>query len=260
MGEAKQKHRAMAQAACRCGSEKLGRECCWREWGWHKSPAVINLTDTGYSGSHPRCYLNALNSCSEKLSREHVISATVLKAINQDAIDVSGFPWIKAGETKRVGVSSLVANCLCAAHNHVLSPLDAVAGQFYRALQSGLGKEPGKQQRYLFSGHDVERWLLKTLAGMAASRNLSSQHERLPGLFNNEISVPSLLENALAWKAPLGMYSLQRLGQRLQLKNGLEIAPLSAETKELGGMITLLHGLTTILVAVLVGAVAPRLD
>ena len=121
MGEATRKHHARADLPCRCGSNKLAKECCWRERGWHKSPAVINLTDTGYSGNHRRCYLNALNSCSQKLSGEHVISATVLKAIGQDTVDVSGFPWIKADETKKVGIGSLVANCLCGTQSRAVS-------------------------------------------------------------------------------------------------------------------------------------------
>jgi hypothetical protein len=205
--------------------------------------------NTGHKGSHPKCYLRDLQTCSEKISGEHAISATVLKAINKDAITIAGFPWLKKGETRSVGIKSLVANCLCEAHNSALSSLDAGAGQFYRALQSAVRNNDNSDIRQ-FSGHDIERWLLKTTAGLAASRNLSAESGRLPGVFTDEISVPELLQNPSAWKAPIGLYSIQSLGQSIQLKDEFGLAPLASEGKEIGGLITQIHGFTLLLLAV----------
>jgi hypothetical protein len=137
MGQAKQRHRARRSGLCVCGSGTPAIQCCWTERGWRKVPVKIDLLATGEVGSHQRCYLRQLNTCSSKISGEHTISATVLKAIGKDSVKVSGFPWLN-GETRSIGIDSLATNCLCTAHNTALSPLDAEAGRFYRALEDCL--------------------------------------------------------------------------------------------------------------------------
>jgi hypothetical protein len=53
----------------------------------------------------------------------------------EEKIDVSGFPWMKDGESRIMSFGSLTTNRLCSAHNHALSPLAAVAGQFFQAIK-----------------------------------------------------------------------------------------------------------------------------
>jgi hypothetical protein len=77
-------------------------------------------------GSHERCYLRELNTCSSKISGEHAISSTVLRAFGKDSIEISGFPWLNA-ETRSIGIRSLTTNCLCTAHNSALSRRHAKA-------------------------------------------------------------------------------------------------------------------------------------
>jgi hypothetical protein len=69
----------------------------------------------------------------------------------------------------------LQAIAFCTAHNSALSPLDAAAGFFFRALQVCTMQEEGPNQSFLCSGHDIERWMLKTLAALTESNNLARE-------------------------------------------------------------------------------------
>jgi hypothetical protein len=105
MGQAKQRHRARRSEPCICGSGSPSIQCCRTERGWHKVPVKIDLLGTGEVGRHERCYLRQLNTCSSKISGEHAVSATVLKAIGKDSVKVSGFPWLN-GQTRSIGINS----------------------------------------------------------------------------------------------------------------------------------------------------------
>lgn len=244
MGEKKRKWLALRNLPCACKSGKAAEECCWTPKGWFRSPTKIDLRNTGHSGSHKRCYLRHLGTCSEKLSGEHPISSTVLKAIGEEKLRVTGTPWLPKGETREVGINSLVSNCLCEAHNHALSALDNVAGIFYRGFQQALLDDVAPIQTQLFSGHDIERWLLKTTAGLAASKYLGTEGERLPGDFASGIDVATLLEDPTAWRSPMGMFAIIKLGQTINVANELQIAPLTNHNREIGGLLTMIHGFT----------------
>lgn len=135
MGEKKRREMRMRAEPCICGSGEIASHCCAKKGAWRKNPAQLHLRNTGYSGSHPRCYLRDLQTCCDVLSEEHFISRTVLEAIGEKEVAVSGMPWVGADVKRPIPIDRLVSNCLCEAHNHALSPLDAVAGQFYRALK-----------------------------------------------------------------------------------------------------------------------------
>ena len=60
---------------------------------------------------------------------------------------------------------------LCERHNAALSPLDAIAVRLFQAFDEEGATDSGKRLLYLFSGHDVERWLLKVLCGITWSKN-----------------------------------------------------------------------------------------
>lgn len=250
LGERKRKWFALRDAACPCGSNKKGGECCWTETRWFKAPAKIDLEATGKHGSHKRCYLRDLNTCSDKLSSEHMISASVLRVIGEDKIAISGVPWLAQGEAREIGIGSLVSNCLCEAHNSALSRLDQVAGRFYRSILDCLETDNAPIRHYLFSGHDIERWMLKTIAGLAASKNLAAGGQRLPGLFEESIDVADLLQNPSQWRTPMGMYALHKLGDNIATKDRFGVAPLVAKEGKIGGLLTQMHG---IMVALLLG-------
>lgn len=242
MGEAKRRWLQQRVEVCACGSGKPGGDCCWTLGGWFKLPARIDLVNTGKNGNNSKCYLRHLNACSDTITGEHMISRTVLEALGKDKIRISGAPWLKEGENREIGINSLVANCLCDAHNQALSPLDSAAGQFYRTLEGCLLNDDKPPGTYLFSGHDIERWLLKMTAGLAASKNLAAKRQRLPGTYADGVDMARLLQDPEAWQTPAGMYVIQKLGDMISPRGELAVAPLASDAGEIGGLMTQLHG------------------
>jgi hypothetical protein len=74
------------------------------------------------------------HDCSQTISGEHFISETVLSILNPRALRISGAAFIPKGETKDLPLTALRANVLCTRHNSAWSPLDTMAGEFFRAL------------------------------------------------------------------------------------------------------------------------------
>jgi hypothetical protein len=160
---------------CPCGSGRLYGECCQRFDGspYRKIAAYKPLgpslgPSTRYS--HPRCYMNWTENCSTKITGEHFISENVLSILNPSTLRIGGVSWIPKGETRDLPLGALQANVLCDRHNSALSPLDATAGKFFRALaeiygdlnHSSLSRKP---IWHLFGGEELELWLLKTILG-----------------------------------------------------------------------------------------------
>lgn len=104
--------------------------CCWRANRYHCDPAQVLLVRPNRTGFVEGCYFQHLNSCSGKLSREHLISEAALKIISRDGpvVRVGGSSWIPEGTEKTLGLGSLTCHCLCSAHNSDLNELDAAAG------------------------------------------------------------------------------------------------------------------------------------
>jgi hypothetical protein len=211
--------------------------------GWFKEPAAIDLRSTGHSGSHEGCYLRHLNSCSEKLSREHMVSENVLRIIGGDKIKLTGVPFLK-GESREIGLSSLVSKCLCTAHNSALSELDIEAGRLYRAMLDGIAGNDAGERYHMFSGHDIERWLLKVAAGLAASGWFATGGTKLPGVFAENTDIVQLLEEPYSWMHPMGLYFIQRNpGEIFEVENQIQFQPLASAVGELAGIIATIHGI-----------------
>ena len=108
-----------------------------------------------------------LGECSERISREHYISRSVLESVGQ-AVRISGFPWQEPGETKDVGTSALTAKILCDHHNSLLSPLDSAANELIIGLKDAYeASVNGNLSNGTFSlpGVQIEKWMLKVLVG-----------------------------------------------------------------------------------------------
>lgn len=240
MGEAKRRYREIARAPCLCGSGRTAGECCFDGKRWHRKPTKLPLA-VGIGAPHGDCYLRAFNNCSDKISREHLISEAVLRVIAKTGLLASGLPWMKAGEQK-IGLNTIVGKCLCTTHNSALSDLDTTAANFFRAFEQCDLHRSGKGLRFLFSGHDIERWLLKTLAGFAASKNLAHDGAKLPGTFHPQVSVAHMLGDINAWPPTAGLYFTQKLGSEFLRGDHFWMAPLSSQTAELAGMIVSIQG------------------
>ncbi|MDX1922481.1 MAG: hypothetical protein SFW65_05080 [Alphaproteobacteria bacterium] len=116
---------------CICGSEKSIAACHLDTDGRLRKP-LPNINppspNTGYA--HNGCYLNRTKDCSEKISKEHYISRSIIDQLGS-VIRMSGASWLQAGETLDTTVDNLTAKVLCTRHNSALSPLDDEAAHFF---------------------------------------------------------------------------------------------------------------------------------
>ncbi|BBZ96175.1 hypothetical protein BRDID11004_29180 [Bradyrhizobium diazoefficiens] len=182
--------------------------------------------------SHDRCYMRELHNCEGSISGEHLISETVIEVLRGEGdFTVSGLAWQEAGEEKRLAPGNLTANCLCRRHNSALSPLDSAAGLFFSGLRECM-EEKIAPTPYLFSGHDIERWLLKTLKAMAVSRNLARGRIRLPGSFQRDIDVIELLDDPSAWSSATGIYFIMPAGARFVNNPRFRLQPWFGDAQE----------------------------
>jgi hypothetical protein len=169
--------------------------------------------------------MQATNACDSILSNEHLISEGVLKVLADEKIEVSGAPWLK-GASKSLPFGAIKARSLCSRHNSLLSPIDAAGATFFEAMRACGTTAHGRGLRFLLSGHDVERWMLRCLAIFGFSRQLAVDGAILDRDFIEQLGVISLLETASAWTKPAGLYFLGRPGQRFAQRAQLQLAPL----------------------------------
>ena len=110
------------------------------------------------------CWAECLNDCEGPLSREHVISAGVFDEIMLHVEGIHAF----GNESKVVSTANLTARMLCKDHNSRLSPLDVEAARLSNAIKAArAGSDPVTLR---VSGALLERWALKSLVNLLASR------------------------------------------------------------------------------------------
>ena len=194
--------------------------------------------------------MSELGSCDGVISGEHLISKSVIEFLKQDGeFSVSGAPWLEEGESKFLSPKNLTANCLCSKHNSALSPLDSAALRFFEALQLCWVNDRTPLQ-YLISGHDLERWLLKSLKAMAVSRNLARGRQRLPGDFHQSVRLIDMLDDPMQWPEFAGLYFFMTPGTRTENRNHFQLAPLYGLTNDIiAGLTANILGLSFLLMA-----------
>lgn len=118
------------------------------------------------------CWAACLGDCSNKISREHIFSASLFPA---DKILVQGLSWCK-DEPKEIGLASLTKKILCTKHNSDLSEIDTAAGNSINTLREAtrlmnirveLKIERPTIKRFHIDGPPLERWFLKTFINIA---------------------------------------------------------------------------------------------
>lgn len=132
------------------------------------------------------CFLEGFGTCSEKVSREHYVSATILRSIAPEGgLAVGGLAWQKDPATLQgIGIGSLQSKILCQKHNSILSAYDEEASKFFKHLLA-LDKEPNDVPASTsLDGEKTQRWMLKTLiatteAGGLNSNLLSPRHKKI---------------------------------------------------------------------------------
>jgi hypothetical protein len=237
---------------CPCGSGSQYGICCRRLDG---SPyrQIVEFRPTGpQTGySHPGCYMNWTCDCSRTISGEHFISENVLSILNPKSLRISGAAWIPKGRSQDLPLKALQAN-LCTRHNSALSPLDAMAGQFFRAVDEiygDLGRRTLSRKPIwrLFSGEELELWLMKTILGFFHAGVLSKDGKNIRAvqtLMNPAIEV-AYRTGRLA--EPCGLY-VRKTGLTLAQRGVLDFMSLSDERDErvVGCRLTMM-GITTTL-------------
>lgn len=229
MGEAKRKKKAALNGPCPCGSGKTAHLCCFtgQGWQWHKQPAILGLKKLPPAGRVEKCYMKELGSCVPPISGEHIISESVCQVLMGDGeFSISGVPWLEAGETKIIAPPQ--ANCLCRKHNSSLSPLDSAAHYFFASLRSYLEHDAGMRHA-IISGHDLERWFLKTAKAAAVSRNLARGRERLSGTFARDDAILDMLDDPRHWPEGAGLYCTMNTGDLTENTVRFQFQPLSNE-------------------------------
>lgn len=195
---------------CPCGSAVSAGNCCLMRAGrWRKRPANIQPVGSTTGLSNPECYAHTTNDCSSDISREHFISHDVLRCFETGGtLGLAGAPWQEAGTEKSLPPERLSSKILCGRYNQALSPLDAEAGRLFRtigAFDKGFNEKPATDAIAIFSGEDIERWMLKTVCGLVASKHVAKDRI-VRSRFVSEAWV-EVLFGKRSWRAPLGMYA-----------------------------------------------------
>jgi hypothetical protein len=177
--------------------------------------------------------MKELSSCVSPISGEHIISDSVIRVLMGDGdFSISGLPWLEAGEERILPPQSLRTNCLCTKHNSVLHPLDDAAKYFFASLKSYLEQEGGFRHA-IISGHDLERWLLKTAKAAAVSRNLARGRERLSGAFARDEAILDMLDSPDHWPDGAGLYCVMNTGDTTVNHPRFQLQPLTNSDDEI---------------------------
>lgn len=234
MGEAKRRKEAVLNGPCPCNSGKVARICCFNGQRWHKPAAVLGLKALPTAGRVEKCYMKELGSCVPPISGEHIISESVCRVLMGDGeFSISGVPWLEAGETKIIPPPQ--AKCLCTKHNSALSPLDAAAHYFFASLKSYLEHDAGSRHA-IISGHDLERWVLKTAKAAAVSRNLARGREPLSGAFSRDDAILDMLDDPRHWPDGAGLYCTMNTGDMTENTPRFQFQPFTDEHDDIDAL------------------------
>jgi hypothetical protein len=190
---------------CPCGSGQKAKRCCLKTNGvLEKLPANI-IPDGPNSGfSHPKCFANADNNCSDTISHEHFVSETLLHQIEKDnTVKIAGSRWQTKEKFDIIPIPVLASKILCTRHNNALSALDAAIGYFSQTLQDyDDTTHPSvtllQNEVRLFAGEDIERWMLKCLIGATYSKNFAQRSIKAECL--------DLLYGRIEWPSSWGLH------------------------------------------------------
>lgn len=175
------------------------------------------------SAKRTECWASIRRECSDKKSREHVISRALLSATS---VLVEGFDWCK--EPKRVGVESLTRKILCTKHNSELSSADEAIAKLNIAATRQEAVGP-------VSGRSLEHWFLKTLVGLS----IGTDDHIGEGMNESEAGWPSsyvvnVVFGQLRLTHRMGLYTLQCPEPYKYREGEILFIPLTRQ-KQIGG-------------------------
>ena len=222
---------------CPCESTLPSVSCCFRNGQFEMQRSLTVPTQPKTGQSRADCYAASLRDCDDKLTREHVISQKLLETLNsRGGLYMGGLRWLPEAPAY-VPPNAVAAKVLCKRHNSALSSLDAMAARLFDAFDNPRSWKMGRQMD-IFSGYDVERWLLKVLCGMLASRNVP------PNFLDMDTTIPDEWVRILFGEAELagrqGLYVCDSV-----VLNGpaaFAISLILDDARKATGLIFYLHG------------------
>lgn len=162
---------------CPCDSGKKAKFCCWTGKSWDKKPTHIKPVSHVSNYSHEKCYARKTANCSTKISREHFISNNILKDLELNGkVKIVGLPWQEKEKFDLLSRNNLASNILCTTHNEFLSPFDSSIGRLSKTLlkfDEDFNLNNAKEDLAIFSGEDLEKWMLKTACAFIASNQIT---------------------------------------------------------------------------------------
>jgi len=131
------------------------------------------------------CWAECLGGCSDKMSREHLVSESLFP---EGKVRVEGFPWCREAP-KEIGIAGLTAKILCERHNNALSPIDTAGAAAFKAFEKTARLAATRERmkphhwnvvRDEINGPLFERWLLKTLINICCDQGLPIGRDSAP--------------------------------------------------------------------------------
>jgi hypothetical protein len=196
------------------------------------------------------CWAESLGDCSEKISREHIVSEGMFP---EQILLIKGLHWCE-NEFKEISVTNFVKKVLCGWHNNSLtdvdqSGIDAMTA-FRNEVQVNNARAPMKAVRWTvkniaIDGRGLERWCLKTLINVAAEGKYKI------GKDSETIGMPSARLVMIAFgkerfRPRAGLYGIGRLGN-LKISDHFRLIPYVNHKQILLGGLFGIHGYQFIL-------------
>lgn len=155
---------------------------------------------------NPVCWASANKDCSGNLTKEHVVSNSILKILG---------PFSAGLDTEKIsfGSGSFLLKRLCYSHNHRLSPYDNEALQLFRGVDEhnrGIDSKDftfvGNDKRELIINKwNLERWYAKTFMNLLLFHTTVFKPDKMP-FFPSSHSICDQLYNGQPFNPPFGLY------------------------------------------------------
>jgi hypothetical protein len=167
---------------------------------------------------------------------------------------VVGLPWCK-DQPQRVGVASLTAKILCRTHNTALSDVDAAGAAAFETLRRSAELRATREasparmtgqwlvSTFRVDGNKLERWFIKTLVNIGASRAATGTWAVSGSdLANPPLEFIRVTFGLERFKRPLGLYFVATLGEMIESQDVLETRTLLNESGDLAGALFTFRG------------------
>jgi hypothetical protein len=197
------------------------------------------------------CWASCLGNCSQKLSREHLVSESLFLS---EKIRVQGFPWC-ANNAVDIGISGLTAKILCERHNNTLSPADESGAKAFATFRESMrldnvrrGMKPRvwNVKQFRIDGPGLERWCLKTLINLSCNGTLPiGRDSQVAGRPSERlVRVAYGLES---FQGRAGLYFVVRPGMVLTSDETVRFSPLIKNNSIIEGGLFTFRGMNLLL-------------